>query len=119
MKIIKWGNQEDSNSHSKCFYTEEEYKCVADAARSAGYRFSGDYHQEGEYGVPYFDDGTKFMVSKREWGIVMAMAWPEIIEEWRNNRKNSIRTTQDLDYVAFAWYSGELKNKYVYPTKSK
>ena len=116
MKIIKWGEWKN-NSHSKCFYTKEEYKCVAEAAKSAGYRFPGDYHQEGKYGVPYFDNGIQFMVSKKEWGTIMAMAWPEVIEEWRN--QNPIRKHENLDYVAFAWYSEELKNKYVYPQGSK
>ena len=31
------------------------------------------------------------MVSKKEWGTIMAMAWPEVIEEWRNNNQNPIR----------------------------
>jgi len=33
--------------------------------KAHGLRFTGDYHQNGEYGAPYFDMGKKLCMSMR------------------------------------------------------
>lgn len=84
MKIIKWDKWDDNliknfpnNDKNILTYTEEEYKIVAEAAREAGYKFSGEYHQNGNFGVPYFENGKPFMVTQQNWIKVMKLAWPE------------------------------------------
>lgn len=37
-------------------------------------RFSGDYHQYGEYGIPIIDDKYILFCTSREWGWIMAQA---------------------------------------------
>lgn len=37
-------------------------------------RFSGDYHQSGDYGVPIIDDKYMLFCTSREWGWIMAQA---------------------------------------------
>ena len=43
-----------------------------------GYRFSGNFHQFGESGVPVFSDGTCFRASMRAWGRLMANIYSEV-----------------------------------------
>ena len=40
-----------------------------------GFKFSGEYHQYGECGMPMFDDGSVLFCSWRHWGSIMAEAW--------------------------------------------
>ena len=125
MKIIKWSNWDDdyvdryakNNGHLP-FYSDEQYDCVITAIREAGYKFSGDYHQNGDYGTPYFDNGIPFVLSQREWGDVMAKAWPEIIKEWRESIPEKDRFS-NMDYIAFAWYNNKIDKYYNYPTKKE
>lgn len=125
MKVVKWGEWDDhfdneywKNHGHMCAYTKEEYEAVIKSVQSLGYKFSGEYHQNGDYGVPYFDNGKPFMVTQRNWGYIMAQAWPNEIKAWKN-RLPSRKENNDNDYVAFSWFSDEMKNIYVYPSKGE
>ena len=50
-------------------------RAIAAEIRNKGYRFGGNYHQEGETGAPVLSDGTIVRYSMRTWGAVMADAW--------------------------------------------
>lgn len=50
---------------------------IAKEVREKGYKFTGDYHQNGDYGAPVFDNGKMYKGSQRDWGGIMAMAYPE------------------------------------------
>lgn len=50
---------------------------VAKEIRDRGYRFTGDYHQNGDFGAPIIDGEWLFMVSQRSWGHMMVRAYPE------------------------------------------
>lgn len=121
MNVVKWGEWDDTLCSSGIIhnlaYTKKDFENVTKAVKDSKYCFSGDYHQNGDYGVPYFEDGTPFMVSKREWGLIMAAAYPEIISKWRE--KLDSRKDGKSDYVAFAWDSPELKQFYHYPEGEK
>lgn len=59
------------------------------------YKFTGTYHQNGDYGVPIIDDKWKFTVSQRTWGQLMAEAYPDICDG------------DGMDYVLWAWMAPE------------
>ena len=48
---------------------------VIDCIRRNGFKFGGYYHQDGEFGMPMFDDGKIFFVTFRHWGHLMYEAW--------------------------------------------
>ena len=54
-------------------YKEME-QTVIEHCKENGIRFSGDYHQSGDYGIPIIDDKYMFFCTLREWGYVMAQA---------------------------------------------
>ena len=125
MEIVEWRNWDDKLSinyfrehphENMLYYTVEEFKAVAAAARKAGYIFPGDYHQNGYHGVPIFDNGKPFQVTQRKWGHVMTLAWPELIKKIRENRKDT-DLYPDLDYCYYSWYNIDLKDTYVFPEK--
>lgn len=53
----------------------EAERVVVGCIRRNGFKFDGNYHQYGEFGMPLFDDGTVFFVSWRHWGHLMYRAW--------------------------------------------
>ena len=53
---------------------------IAKEMRSKGYKFTGDYHQNGDFGAPVFNNEWKFEVSQRVWGHIMVMAYPDEID---------------------------------------
>lgn len=57
----------------------EVERIISTELRQRGYKFTGDYHQNGDYGVPVFDNGKTYQCSQRTWGAIMAAAWPEEI----------------------------------------
>ena len=76
-KVIGWTNYD--NEKYPCFDGSDDeyaaaYSAVVDEIRAKGYRFSGDYHQEGESGCPVLNDGTLFILSMRGWGALMSEA---------------------------------------------
>lgn len=46
---------------------------IAEICR-CGYRFTGDYHQNGKYGVPIINDKYVIHYTQRSWGDIMADA---------------------------------------------
>lgn len=100
MKIIGWTNY-DNPQYKEMFpiggsYTKDEIdevrNVIAEELRDRGYRFTGSYHQNGDYGVPIFDNGMIFTCSQRMWGGIMAMAYPDEIDN-----------SDGLGYCDWAW----------------
>ena len=54
---------------------QEAEDIVKACIRRYGFKFSGEYHQYGECGMPMFDDGSVLFCSWRHWGSIMAEAW--------------------------------------------
>ena len=52
----------------------EMEKCVIKHCKEKGIRFSADYHQYGDYGVPIIDNKYMYFTFARTWGWIMAMA---------------------------------------------
>jgi hypothetical protein len=52
----------------------EMEKCVIEHCKEKGIRFSSDYHQYGDYGVPIVDNKYMYYTFARTWGWIMAMA---------------------------------------------
>ena len=94
MKIVKWVTGLDhTQTPSKLLYPAFEEKLagrprdeierawqeaedlVKTCIRRNGFKFSGEYHQYGECGMPMFDDGSVLFCSWRHWGSIMAEAW--------------------------------------------
>ena len=71
---------------------EDVERLIAEELRNRGYRFTGSYHQEGDYGVPIIDNRWRFECSCRTWGAIMLMAYPE-----------SIDNSDGLGYTEWAW----------------
>ena len=70
---------------------EEVQQTIADELRANQYKFTGEYHQNGDYGVPIFEDGTVYQCSQRTWGAIMAMAYPEEVGD------------DNCNYCVWAW----------------
>lgn len=110
MKIIKWvkGIDDTENGKVRLRYPEFWEKCasrpaderdrlwaeaeglVVDCIRRNKFKFGGNYHQYGDFGMPMFEDGSVFFCSMRHWGDIMANAW---------NRQGN----RGYGYVEFAW----------------
>ena len=76
MRIVGWAEWDDPK-YKEMFpiggaYKEAEVETVlaiiAEELRNNGYKFTGSYHQGGDYGVPVFDNGEVFQCSQRMWG---------------------------------------------------
>ena len=63
-----------------------------------GYRFTGIYHQKGDFGTPYFDTDQKLCLSFRGWGALMAKVL-DLPEEVNND------LGLDMSYCYWAWYA--------------
>lgn len=104
MKIIGWTEWDDPN-HKEMFRdggsykaedVDEAIKVISEELRKNGYKFSGIYHQNGDFGVPIFDNGEVFQCSQRMWGSIMAKAYP-----------NEVHNSDGYGYVDWAWMSPE------------
>ena len=49
-------------------------ECIIEHCKEKGIRFSADYHQYGEFGIPIIDDRFMYMGFARTWGWIMAQA---------------------------------------------
>lgn len=71
------GDLEDENlgeneiQEMKYEETMAAWKATVSYLRCHGIKFSGIYHQEGRYGVPYFDNGKKLCLDIQSWGYLM------------------------------------------------
>ncbi len=109
MKIVGWtwcGNPEykemypigqDANTD---WDRKEVENVIVEELRTKGYRFTGDYHQNGDYGVPIFDNGMVATFSKRQWGALMYRAYPD--------DKGYYEDAKGMEYVVWAWDSPEM-----------
>lgn len=103
MKIVGWtewdnGQYKERFPFGSAFSWDdviETQKVISDEIRERGYKFTGAYHQNGDFGVPIFDDGTVYQCSQRTWGGVVADAYPEEI------------TDKKLAYTKWAWIEPE------------
>ena len=82
LKIVKWISWEEAKLYSEHDNYEEARECVIEEIKKKGIQFDGLYHDVGKYGVPIFDDGTRFTTSWRGWGRVMHMAYPDETESY-------------------------------------
>lgn len=79
---LKWKTEYDKipmfidekKAHELMQIYKEMEQTVIEHCKEKEIRFSGDYHQGGDYGIPVIDNKYYFMCSLREWGHVMAMA---------------------------------------------
>ena len=76
--VIRWTNRDDPSSKD----IDDRYcglycDAVEAAIQEYDLCFSGDYHQNGEHGVPVFNDGTHLHLSERMWAKLMARAHGE------------------------------------------
>lgn len=111
MKIVGWTRFGDPNyaemfpigTRIKKDYpwnrTEVE-NVIVEELRNSGYRFTGDYHQNGDFGVPIFDNGMVATFTKRQWGALMYRAYPDDGDY-----------SEGLEYVKWAWDWLEMDEK--------
>lgn len=91
MKITGW-TWYDNPEYEEMFPLEKRRECdcwdeiknveklIANELRKCGYKFTGSYHQDGDYGAPIIDDKWVYQCSCRTWGHIMVMAYPEEID---------------------------------------
>lgn len=70
----------------------EAYKVVIEEVRENGYHFTGNDHQNADYGVPIIDNKYKLCVGQRLWGGIIADAFPEEIDN-----------SEGYGYIKWAW----------------
>ena len=72
MKLIGWTNWHDPN-YAECVENEGlAIELTVAYMIEMGLKFSGNYHQRGQNGVPVFDNNEKLCLSQRGWGNLMA-----------------------------------------------
>lgn len=72
--VIDRRNIDDANFP---YSWDEMWDLIARELRKKGYRFTGSYHQEGDYGAPVIDGKYQLLYSCREWGDIMEEAYQE------------------------------------------
>ena len=75
---------------------EEVENIIAKELRDKGYKFTGNYHQNGDYGVPIFDNGMVYQCTQRTWGGIMVDAYPDEIDN-----------SDGYGYLKWAWLTSE------------
>jgi len=95
LKIIGWsewrfGAREATTDHHRELAIQE--------MRKNNYHWTGEYHQNGEGGVPVFNDGTRLQLSFRGWGSLMADAYPEEVAD----------IEPKWAYCKYAWFNPDL-----------
>ena len=71
-KIPMWLDEDKVKEYENIL--SEIQECVINHCKEKGIRFSADYHQYGDYGVPIIDDKYMLFTFARTWGWIMAMA---------------------------------------------
>ena len=87
---------------------EEIRRVVVSEIRDKGYHFSGDSHQGAPNCTPVIDDRYIYCVSMRDWGQIMAEAYPD--EDYGK--------ADDLRYCKWAWYNPDLQSETVFPPEN-
>lgn len=82
MRIIKWDKMDETQYPKMCDIENIQMAkdLIIKELREKGYHFSGEYHQNGEYGAPVFDNGEQYHTTLREWGAIMAEAYPDEVD---------------------------------------
>lgn len=80
-------------------------KLISEELRNKGYKFTGSYHQEGDFGVPIIDGEWLCQFTCRSWGDIMAMAYPEEIDD-----------SDGLGYVVWAWIPPDSCHSMIVPS---
>ena len=71
-KIPMWLDEDKVKEYNSLL--SEMETCVIEHCKEKGIRFSSDYHQYGDYGVPIFNNKYMYYTFARTWGWIMAMA---------------------------------------------
>lgn len=71
-KIPIWLNENKVKEYESIL--SEMLDCLIKHCKEKGIRFSADYHQYGDYGVPIVDNKYMYFTFARTWGWIMAMA---------------------------------------------
>ena len=71
-KIPIWLNEDKVKEYESIL--SEMLDCLIKHCKEKGIRFSADYHQYGDYGVPIIENKYMYFTFARTWGWIMAMA---------------------------------------------
>ena len=71
MRLIGWANWHDPNYAESVENKELAIELTIEYMKEMGLKFTGTYHQEGQYGAPVFDNDEKLCLSQRGWGELM------------------------------------------------
>lgn len=116
MKVTCWTDWEDSRFEDlPQELLNEAKKMVISEIQERGYKFTGDYHQNGDYGVPVIDDKYLAKYSQRHWGWLMAKAYPDEIDDsdgygyivWAWNKPNGVEMVVPEGGLNMTFYIGE------------
>jgi len=69
-------------------------RIVIEYMKQHNLRFTGTYHQCGEFGAPYFETNQKLCMSMRSWGDLMV-------------RVLDIEDKRGMEYCTWAWCAPE------------
>lgn len=71
-KIPTWLDEDKVKEYESIL--SEMLDCLIKHCKEKEIRFSADYHQYGDYGVPIIDNKYMYYTFARTWGYIMAMA---------------------------------------------
>ena len=71
-KIPMWLDEDKVKEYESIL--SEMLECLIKHCKEKEIRFSADYHQYGDYGVPIIDNKYMYFTFARTWGWIMAMA---------------------------------------------
>ena len=103
LKVIGWTDWFNNKYTGLDRMTVEDedkvHEVIAKELRDKGYKFTGDYHQQGDYGAPVIklenNEEYLFKATQREWGAIMAQVYTE------HNKGDG------YDYCVWAWLMPE------------
>lgn len=75
---------------------DECYKTVLECVKNNKYHFTGDDHQNADWGVPVLDNKYKLCIGQRSWGELIACAFPDEIDN-----------SEGCGYTKWAWSTPE------------
>lgn len=116
LRVLDWTDWENYEGYIELdrLTIEDEDKIqdvIIKELKEKGYKFTGSYHQQGEFGAPVlgfsdkFEDKFIYKTTQRVWGGIVADAFPE------NNLNDG------YDYCRWAWLVPEDEEQ-VIPSKN-
>lgn len=99
-KIPMWLDEDKIKEYNSLL--SEMETCIINHCKEKGIRFSADYHQCGDYGVPIIDNKYMYFTFARTWGWIMAQA-----------------DNDDSDMGYLKYYLHENEHPIKYPNKIK